>query len=123
MCLERITMTEEIKELSSRGMEISRYKARTNSEGAVAWSDVPCAPNIRMNVPKFDIVAVGAEEIDSKVFGLLASAGIQQELVEIREHGLYVTCFLRMSDSSNKWDSIEVFLFDEEGRVTEIWAL
>ena len=116
-------MTEETKDLSSRGKEIGRYKARANNEGAAAWSEVPCAPNIRMNVPKFEIVAVGTEEIDTKVFGLLASAGIRQELVEIRELGLYVTCFLRMSDGSNKWDAVEVFLFDEHDRVAEIWAL
>ena len=76
-----------------------------------------------MHLPKFEITAVGPEEIDSKVFGLIASAGIQQKLVEIHEHGLYVTCYLRLSDGSSEWDSVEVFLFDENACVSEIWAL
>jgi hypothetical protein len=109
--------------MSTRAQEIARYKNRANAEGAAAWADVPCASNIRMHVPKFEITAVGAKEIDEKVFGLLTSAGIQQKLVEIREYGLYVTCFLRMTDGSSDWDAVEVFLFDEDGRVTEIWAL
>ena len=68
-------------------------------------------------------MAAGAEEIDSKVFALIAAAGIQQELVEIHEHGLYVTCFLHQSDGTDEWDAVEIFLFDEQDRVAEIWAL
>ena len=116
-------MSRPTDRMSARAQEIARYKARANAEGAVAWADVPCASNIRMHLTKFDITAVGAEEIDEKVFGLLASAGIQQRLVEIREFGLYVTCFLQMTDGSSNWDAVEVFLFDDDGRVAEIWAL
>jgi hypothetical protein len=76
-----------------------------------------------MHIPKFNLEAEGAAEIDTKVFGLMTSAGIQQELVEIRELGPYVTCFLRVSDGNDAWDSVEVFLFDENDRVAEIWAL
>jgi hypothetical protein len=116
-------MTNTSSKMSPRGSVIARYKSRANAEGASAWADVRCAPNIRMHIPKFEVCAEGAEEIDSKVFGLIASAGIQQELVGIHEHGLYVTCFLRLSDGSSEWDSVEVFLFDEDAVVTEIWAL
>jgi hypothetical protein len=116
-------MTSTNGEMSPRGTAIARYKARANAEGASAWADVSCASSIRMHIPKFEIEAVGAEEIDSKVFGLLASAGIQQELIEIHEHGPYVTCYLRVSDGSIEWDSVEVFLFDENACVAEIWAL
>ena len=116
-------MTIAKGEMSPRGNAIAHYKARTNAEGAAAWADLSCAPSIRMHIPKFEITAVGAEEIDSKVFGLIAAAGIQQELVEIHEHGLYVTCFLQQSDGTDKWDAVEIFLFDEQDRVSEIWAL
>ena len=111
------------KTLTKRGEAIRRYKARANDDGAVAWSAVPCAPDIRMHIPKFEVEAVGAAEIDTKVFGLLASAGIRQELLEIRELGRYVTCFLRVTDGSDVWDAVEVFLFDDNDRVAEIWAL
>jgi hypothetical protein len=110
-------------QLSARAQKIARYKARANEEGAAAWADVPCASNICMHVPKFEITAVGAEEIDEKVFGLITSAGIQQKLVEIREFGLYVTCFLQMTEGSSNWDAVEVFLFDDDDRVAKIWAL
>ena len=116
-------MTNINGEMSPRGAAIANYKERANAEGASAWADVPCAPSIRMHIPKFEITAVGPEEIDSMVFGLIASAGIQQEWVEIHEHGLYVTCYLRQSDGNSEWDSVEVFLFDENAYVSEIWAL
>jgi hypothetical protein len=109
--------------LSERGNAIRLYKARANDEGAVAWAAVPCAPNIRMHIPKFEVEAVGASEIEVKVFGLLASSRIRQELIEIREFGGYVTCFLRMTDGDKTWDAVEVFLFDEHDHVAEIWAL
>jgi hypothetical protein len=118
-----IKMTIAKGEMSPRGNAIAHYKARTNAEGAAAWAEVSCAPSIRMHIPKFEITAVGAEEIDAKVFGLIAAAGIQQELVEIHEHGLYVTCFLHQSDGTDEWDAVEIFLFDEQDRVAEIWAL
>ena len=109
--------------LSVRAEAIRRYKSRANEEGAAAWSAVPCASDIKMHIPKFGIEAVGAAEIDEKVFGLLASSGIRQDLLEIRELGSYVTCFLAMTDGSDVWDAVEVFLFDENDRVAEIWAL
>ncbi len=62
-----IEMTNTKGEMSPRGTAIARYKARTNAEGASAWAEVSCAPSIRMHIPKFEITAVGAEEIDSKV--------------------------------------------------------
>ncbi len=116
-------MKEIGKTLTGRGEAIRRYKARANDEGPVAWSNVPCAPDIRMHIPKFEVEAIGSAEIDTKVFGLLASAGIRQELLEIRELGHYVTCFLRVTDGSAVWDAVEVFLFDQNDRVAEIWAL
>ncbi len=116
-------MTNTNGEMSPRGTRIARYKARTDAEGASAWAEVACAPSIRMHIPKFEITAVGVEEIDSKVFGLIAAAGIRQELVDIHEHGLYVTCFLHLSDGTDEWGAVEIFLFDEQDRVAEIWAL
>ncbi|MFT7130469.1 MAG: hypothetical protein ACI89U_002592 [Gammaproteobacteria bacterium] len=109
--------------MSSRGTVIARYKARTNAEGASAWAEVQCAPSIRMHVPKFEITAVEAEEIDSIFFGLISAAGIQQEWVKIHEHGLYVTCFLHQTDGTDECDAVEMFLFDELGRVADIWAI
>ena len=76
-----------------------------------------------MHIPKFNLEAKGPAEIDTKVFGLIASARLEQEVVKIHEHGPYVTCFLRISDGSEAWDSVEVFLFDENDQVAEIWAL
>jgi hypothetical protein len=116
-------MSNESSSLSERAEAIRRYKRRANDEGAAAWSAVPCARDIKMHIPKFGIEAVGAAEIDEKVFGLMASAGIRQSLLDIRELGSYVTCFLKMSDGSEEWDAVEVFLFDETNSVTEIWAL
>jgi hypothetical protein len=118
-----VAVIEMTNTLSDIGDVIRRYKARANDEGAAAWANVPCAPDIQMHIPKFEIEAVGAEEIDAKVFGLIASAGIRQELVEIREFGRYVTCFLRQTDGENNWDAVEVFLFNEHDQVTEIWTL
>jgi hypothetical protein len=109
--------------LSVRGKAIELYKSRTNREGASAWAEVPSVADIKMHIPNFDIEAVGAAEIDTKVFGLLKSSGIQQELVDIREHGKYVTCFLRVTNGSETSDSVEVFLFNDDDKVTEIWSL
>ncbi|MFT6100582.1 MAG: hypothetical protein ACJAYF_003140 [Arenicella sp.] len=116
-------MTITKGEMSPRGNAIAHYKARANAEGAAAWADVSCAPSIRMHIPKFEITAIGAEEIDSKVFGLNEAVGLKQELVEIHEHGLYVTCFLHLSHATDEWNAVEIFLFDEQDRVAEIWAL
>jgi hypothetical protein len=30
---------------------------------------------------------------------------------------------LQQSDGTDKWDAVEIFLFDEQDRVAEIWAL
>jgi len=30
---------------------------------------------------------------------------------------------LKMTDGKEAWDAVEVFLFDEESRVSEIWVL
>ena len=116
-------MSNEHITLSERAEVIRRYKSRANQEGAAAWSAVPCSTDIKMHVPKFGIEAVGAAEIDEKVFGLMASSGIHQDLLEIRELGQYVTCFLAVTDGADTWDTVEVFLFDDDNRVSEIWAL
>lgn len=115
--------SEATATLSARGEAIRTYKSRANQDGAAAWSAVPSSSDIRMHVPKFNLEAEGPAEIDAKVFGLMASAGLRQELVEISEHGPYVTCFLRITDGNDAWDSVEVFLFDENDQVAEIWAL
>jgi hypothetical protein len=109
--------------LSVRGTAIALYKSRANRDGASAWAEVPSVADIKMHIPNFDIEAVGAAEIDTKVFGLLKSSGIQQELVDIREFGKYVTCFLRLTNGGETSDSVEVFLFNDDDKVTEIWSL
>ncbi|MFT5577596.1 MAG: hypothetical protein ACI9WS_000347 [Paraglaciecola psychrophila] len=76
-----------------------------------------------MHIPKFEVTPVGAEVTGSKVFGLIAAAGIQQEWVEIHEYGLYVTCFLHQTDGTDGGDVVEIVLFDEQDRVVKIWAL
>jgi hypothetical protein len=30
---------------------------------------------------------------------------------------------LHQTDGTDKWDAVEIFLFDEQNRVAEIWAL
>jgi hypothetical protein len=111
------------KPLSVRGSAIQTYKSRANNEGVVAWVDVARAKDIIMHIPKFEIKAIGSEEINTKVFGLLAEAGISQTLVAIHELGNYVTCYLKVTDGESQWDSVEVFLFNENNEVIEIWAL
>jgi len=116
-------MSQETLTLSRRGDAIRRYKARANEEGAAAWADVPCAPDIRMHVPSYGIEAVGPEEINQKIFADGAASGRTQELIELHEHGCSVTCFLRVTTGDVSVDAVEVFLFDDQDRVAEIWAL
>ena len=116
-------MSQETQMRSIRGDAIRRYKARANEEGAAAWADVPCAPDIRMHVPSHGIEAVGPEEINEKIFAEGAASGRTQELIELHEHGRSVTCFLRLTTGDVSFDAVEVFLFDDQDRVAEIWGL
>ena len=58
------------------------------------------------------------------IFGWLTDIGAQQELVNIVEFGASVTCYLHITDKDGVvLDIVEVFQTDDEGRVTDIWAL
>lgn len=119
-------MSDLTKSLSKRGEAIRDYKLRANDDGAEAWwSLVTCAPDVTMHIPKRGVVAVGADEINTKVFGNMSSTRLQQELIEIHEFGLFVTCYLRASDDEEQSERqvVEVFLFDDQDQVVEIWAL
>ena len=63
--------------------------------------------------------ATGAEEI---VFGFVKETELKQELVDIIEHGNYITCFAITTKTGEVMMWLK-FLVDEEGKVTNIWAL
>jgi hypothetical protein len=66
----------------------------------------------------------GHDEVRDVIFGWLTDIGAQQELVNIVEFGASVTCYLHITDKDGVvLDIVEVFQIDDEGRVTEIWAL
>ena len=74
--------------------------------------------------PSLGLEATGAEEIEEIVFGFVKETELKQELVDIIEHGNYITCFLTITTKTGEvMDVVEVFLVDEEGKVTNIWAL
>ena len=51
-------------------------------------------------------------------------SGSREELVNIVEFGGSVTCYLHITDKEGAvLDIVEVFQIDDQGRVSEIWAL
>ena len=71
-----------------------------------------------------DLFVVGADQIEEVIFGFVKETELQQELVDIVEHGNYITCFLKITTKTGEsMNVVEVFLVDEEGKVKNIWAL
>ena len=111
--------------LSSTAQAIKNYKINFKwQKGFEDWSKVPTTPDYHMIAPGLRLEAKGADEINSIIFGFVTEAQLVQELVNITEHGPYVTCYLKLTTKEGeKFDGVEVFKLDEKGRVTNIWAL
>ncbi|MFL2991019.1 MAG: hypothetical protein ACJZZ7_04090 [Cytophagales bacterium] len=111
--------------LSSTAEAIKHYKVTFNwKTGFESWSKVPTTMNYHMLAPNLGLEATGADEIRDIIFGFCTENELEQELVDIIEHGQYVTCMLNLkTKSGDSIQCVEVFLLDEEGRVDKIWAL
>tara|TARA_A100001011_G_scaffold360846_1_gene408490 strand:+ start:2301 stop:2642 length:342 start_codon:yes stop_codon:yes gene_type:complete len=111
--------------LSSTAEAIKHYKVTFNwKTGFESWSKVPTTKNYHMLAPNLGLEATGADEIRDIIFGFCTENELEQELVDIIEHGQYVTCMLNLKTKSGDFiQCVEVFLLDEEGRVDKIWAL
>ena len=110
-------------ELSAIGEAIRYYKLNA-SGGYHEWAKVPCSSDYRMHVPAMGFDTVGPEENEKVIFGWLGEIEAQQELVDIVEFGAYVTCYLRITDKDGGvLDVVEVFKYNDQGEVEEIWAL
>ena len=58
------------------------------------------------------------------IFGFVNETELKQELVDIIEHGNYITCLLKITTKTGEtMDVVEVFLVDDDGKVKNIWAL
>lgn len=112
-----------MENLSPIAEAIRHYKLNA-SGGYEEWSKVPRAPDYKMHVPAMGFDVTGHEEVRDVIFGWLTDIGAHQELVNIVEFGASVTCYLHITDKDGVvLDIVEVFQIDDEGRVTEIWAL
>ena len=111
-----------MENLSPIAEAIRHYKLNA-SGGYEEWSKVPRAPDYKcMYLPWASVT--GHDEVRDVIFGWLTDIGAQQELVNIVEFGASVTCYLHITDKDGVvLDIVEVFQIDDEGRVTEIWAL
>ena len=111
--------------LSSTAEAIKLYKETFNWEnGFESWSKVPTTERYHMVAPNLGLEATGADEIRDIIFSFCTDNELEQELVDIVEHGQYVTCILNLKTKSGEsLKCVEVFLLDEEGRVDKIWAL
>ena len=77
-----------------------------------------------MLAPNLGLEAKGAKEIQEIIFGFLNENELKQELIDIIEHGNYITCLLKITTKTGEiMDLVEVFLVDDGGRVKNIWAL
>ena len=112
-----------MENLSPIAETIRHYKLNA-SGGYDEWSKVPRAPDYKMHVPSMDCNVTGHDEVREVIFGWLTDIGAQQELVNIVEFGGSVTCYLHITDKEGAvLDIVEVFQIDDQGRVSEIWAL
>ena len=111
--------------LSSTGEAIKNYKLNFDwRNGFESWSVVPTTDNYHMIAPNLGLEATGANQIKDIIFGFCTENELEQELVDIIEHGKYVTCVLNLkTKSGDKIKCVEVFLLDDSGRVDKIWAL
>ena len=116
---------EETKTLSATAKAIEQYKLNFEwQKGYEMWSKVPCAEDYHMVAPNLNLEATGAQEIEDIIFGFVSETELKQELVEIVELGNYVTCFLKFTTKAGEtFDGVEVFLLNEKGEVSKIWAL
>jgi hypothetical protein len=115
----------ESKTLSQTAEAIKEYKETFQWEkGFESWSKVSTTEDYNFISPSLGLEATGAKEIQEIVFGFVKETELKQELVDIIEHGNYITCFLTITTKTGEiMDVVEVFLVDEEGKVTNIWAL
>ena len=113
------------KTLSPTADAIKNYKETFQWEkGFESWSKVPTTEDYHMVAPNLGLEATGAKEIEEVVFGFVKETELKQELVDIIEHGNYITCLLKITTKTGEiMDLVEVFLVDDEGRVKNIWAL
>tara|TARA_B100000941_G_scaffold200207_1_gene145439 strand:+ start:1859 stop:2200 length:342 start_codon:yes stop_codon:yes gene_type:complete len=111
--------------LSTTAEAIKQYKLTFNwKNGYESWSKVPTTDNYHMIAPNLGLEATGAIEIRDIIFGFCTENELEQELVDIVEHGLYVTCMLNLKTKTGESiQCVEVFLLDDNGKVDKIWAL
>ncbi|MDG2461131.1 MAG: hypothetical protein P8M73_09655 [Luminiphilus sp.] len=112
-----------MENLSPIAEAIRHYKLNA-SGGYEEWSKVSRAPDYKMHVPAMGFDVTGHDEVRDVIFGWLTDIGAKQELVNIVEFGTSVTCYLQITDKGGTvLDIVEVFQIDDDGRVSEIWAL
>lgn len=127
-CQTKPQNTETVKAtkiLSTTAAAIKNYKETFQWEkGFESWSKVPTTEDYHMLAPNLGLEAKGAKEIKEIIFGFVNENELKQELVDIIEHGNYITCLLKITTKTGEiMDLVEVFLVDDEGRVKNIWAL
>ena len=92
--------------------------------GFESWANVPTTEDYHMLAPNLGLEARGAKEIEEVIFGFVNETELKQELVDIVEHGNYITCLLKITTKTGEtMDVVEVFLVDDDGKVKNIWAL
>ena len=116
---------QEAKPLSDTAEAIKTYKLNFEwQNGYEGWSKVPTTEDYHMVAPGLNLEATGAEEINEIIFGFCTETELVQELVDITEHGNYITCYLKLTTKTGEsFDGVEVFQVDDKGRVAKIWAL
>jgi len=113
------------KVLSPTAAAIKNYKDTFQwQNGFESWSKVPTTVDYHMLAPNLGLEAKGAKEIEEVIFGFVNETELKQELVDIIEHGNYITCLLKITTKTGEtMDVVEVFLVDDDGNVKNIWAL
>ena len=113
------------KVLSPTAAAIKYYKDTFQwQNGFESWSKVPTTEDYHMLAPNLGLEAKGAKEIEEVIFGFVNETELKQELVDIIEHGNYITCLLKITTKTGEtMDVVEVFLVDDDGKVKNIWAL
>ena len=113
---------QEAKPLSATAEAIKTYKLNFEwQNGYEGWSKVPTTEDYHMVAPGLNLEATGAEEINEIIFGFCTETELVQELVDITEHGNYITCYLKLTTKTGEsFDGVEVFQVDDKGRVAKI---
>ena len=97
-CFSCNKLKETSDTLSATAQAIKTYKVNFKwQEGFEAWSKVPTTSDYHMLAPGLGLEARGADEINSIIFGFVTETELIQELVDITEHGPYVTCYLKLT--------------------------